>query len=198
MKFKAVVLGVALLIVGASAASAGTNWVGISGGAGIPTGDYGDAAATGWNVGVTGTHMISDQWGFGGDLGYHAWNGSSDMNAAAEALFGPGSEFSWNALQANAHAIMAFPTQTSVQPYAQAGVGLYNVTAKLKSPLGDDDTSKSKLGFNVGGGMYFPTASNMKWGINGAYHIVPAKDDLGADVNFFSVGVNLLWGMNQK
>ena len=52
-----------------------------------------------------------------------------------------------------------------------------------------------KLGFNIGGGMDFRGSGNMRWGLAGAYHIVPAKDDLGADVNFFSLGVNLMWGL---
>src|SRR5215510_1129489 len=143
MKFKAAVLGVALMASCVGAAHAGSNWIGFSGGAGIPTGDYGDAAATGWHLGATGTHMMNDQWGIGGDLAYHAWGASDELKAATEATFGPGSEFSWSAIQANVHGTMMFPTQSNVKPFAQAGVGLYNVTAKLTSPAGDDNTSKS-------------------------------------------------------
>ena len=198
MKFKAMILSVALLAFGVGAANAGSNWVGFSGGAGIPTGDYGDAAATGWHLGVTGTHMVNDQWGFGADLGYHAWGGSPDLNAAAETLFGPGSEFSFSAIQASGHAVMNFPTQSNVKPYAKVGLGLYNIAEKLTSPSGDDNTSKSKFGLNFGGGMDFAGSGNMRWGLNGAYHLVPAKDDFGADISFFSLGVNMMWGMSQK
>lgn len=196
MKFKAAVLGVALMAATVSAAHAGSNWIGFSGGAGIPTGDYGDAAATGWHLGATGTHMVNDTWGIGADLAYHAWGGSDDLNAAMEAAFGPGSEISWSAIQADVHGTMMFPTQSNVKPYAQVGLGLYNVSAKLSSPSGDDDTSKSKLGFNLGGGMNFSNTGNMRWGVGAGYHIIPAEDDLGSDVNFFSVGVNMLWGLN--
>lgn len=198
MKFKAAVLGAALMASSVGAAHAGSNWIGFSGGAGIPTGDYGDAAATGWHLGATGTHMVNDQLGIGGDLAYHAWGGSSQLNAAMEAGFGPGSEFSWSAIQAGAHGVMLFPTQTNVKPYAQIGLGLYNLTGKLSSPAGDDNTSKSKLGFNLGGGMDFASSGNMRWGVNGAYHVISAKDDFGADVNFFSLGVNLMWGLSQN
>ena len=89
---------------------------------------------------------------------------------------------------------MAIPTQSNVKPYAKVGMGLYNVDLKLNSPSGDASQSKSKLGFNVGGGVNFPTKSNMTWGLSGAYHMVQAKDDLGSDVNFFQVGVDVLWG----
>ena len=198
MKFKAMVLGVALSALSVGAANAGSNWIGLAGGAGIPTGDYGDAASPGWHFGVTGTHMMNDQWGIGGDLGYHAWSGSEDINDAMEAAFGPGSELTWNAIQANVHAVMMFPTQTNMKPYAKAGLGIYNVTAKLETPAGDDDTSESKLGFNFGGGMNFMSEGTRRWGIGAAYHIVPAEEDLGSDVNFFSLGINMMWGMSQK
>ena len=195
MKFKAAVLGVALTTMCVGAADAGSNWIGFSGGAGFPTGDYGDAAATGWHLGATGTHMMNDQWGIGGDLAYHAWGESDQLKAATEAAFGPGSKVSWSAIQADVHGTMMFPTRSDAKPYAQVGLGLYDVAAKLTSPSGNDDTSKSKLGFNIGGGMDFRGSGNMRWGLAGAYHIVPAKDDLGADVNFFSLGVNLMLGL---
>ena len=198
MKSKALILGVALLVLGVGAANAGTNWIGFSGGAGIPTGDYGDAATTGWHIGATGTHMVNDQWGLGGDIGYHAWAGSSSANAAAELLFGAGSEFSWSAFQASGHAVMMFPTQSNVKPYANVGLGIYDIALKLTTPTGDDNTSKTKLGFNFGGGMNFVGSGNQRWGMDAAYHIVPAQDDLGTDINFFTLGVNLMWGLTTK
>ena len=194
MKFKTAILGVAMLAALAGSANAGSSLIGLTGGLGIPTGDYGDAASNGWHLGATGTHMMNDQWGFGGDLAYHSWNGSEDMNAGAEALFGPGSEFKWSALQASAHAVMAIPTQGNAQPYAKVGFGLYNMGLKLTSPSGDASDSQSEFGFNVGGGMNFRTQGNMSWGVNGAYHIDQAESDLGSNVNFFQVGVNALWG----
>jgi len=196
MKFKAVVLGVAISALSVGAAHAGSNWVGFTGGAGIPTGDYGDAASTGWHLGATGTHMMNDAWGIGADLAYHAWSGSDDLNAALEATFGPGSEFSWSAIQADVHGVMMIPTQSNVKPYAQVGVGVYNLTGKMTTPSGDADDSKAKLGFNVGGGMDFAGSGNSRWGVSGAYHIVPAEDDFGSDVNFFTVGANFKWGLS--
>ena len=65
MKSMAAVVGAAVLVLAAGTAHAGSNWIGVDAGAGIPTGDYSDAANTGWHLGLTGTHMIDDQWGFG-------------------------------------------------------------------------------------------------------------------------------------
>jgi len=195
MRFRAVVLGAALLMLGAGAANAGSNYVGMTGGAGFPTGDYGDAAATGWNIGATGTHYVNEMWGFGADLCYHGWGGSEDANDAAELAFGPGSEFSFTALQATAHATMNFQSSGNVRPYAKFGLGMYNIGMKLESPSGDADDSQSKFGFNVGAGMNFLSSSNMRWGVAGSYHIIPAEDDFGTDLNFMQVGVNVMWGM---
>lgn len=195
MKSMTVTLGAALLVLMAGTANAGSDWIGFSGGAGIPTGDYGNAANTGWQLGATGTHMLNSQWGIGADVAYHAWSGSNDLNAAAETLFGPGSEYKWSAVQATAHATMAFPTQGNAKPYMQAGLGLYELSLKLSSPSGDNNTSKSKFGFNLGGGMDFLTSHNMRWGIAANYHIVPAQNDLGSDLNFFTLGANVVWGV---
>jgi opacity protein-like surface antigen len=197
MKSKFMVLCAALLMLGVGSANAASTWIGFNGGAGIPTGDYGDAAATGFQFGGTATYMMNSQWGMGADVGYHMWNGSEDANAGAELLFGPGSEFKWSALQATAHVMLNIPTQSSnVSPYLRGGFGIYNIGLKLESPSGDADDSESKVGFNLGAGMNFLSSTSMKWGINGQYHIVPT--DLGYDVNFMTVGVNVLWGVGSN
>jgi opacity protein-like surface antigen len=149
----------------------------------------------GWNAGVTGTHMVNTNWGFGGDVNYHSWNGSEDANTAAELAFGPGSEYSWSAVQATAHGVYRFPTNSNVRPYAKFGTGIYNVKLALDSPSGDAEASESNLGFNFGGGMNFATSSNMMWGVNAAYHLIQAD---GGDINEFSLGMNLLWGVGGR
>jgi opacity protein-like surface antigen len=194
VKRLAVFLAASALVVSVSAANAASNWIGLAGGAGIPTGDYHNAAATGWHLAASGVHMIDTQWGVGADLGYHAWGGSTQANAAAQTAFGPGSEFNWSAFQLTAQGLMAFPTQGAMKPYVTAGLGLYDVSAKLKSPSGNADTSKNEFGFNFGAGMDLGSSKNMKWGVQGAYHIIPASNDLGTDLNFFSIGANLMWG----
>ena len=200
MKFKSAILGMALLALCAGAAHAqGTNWVGVNAGVGAPSGDYGNAAATGWNLGVNGTHMLNDQWGVGADLGYHAWNASKDLQAATEALYGPGAEFKWSAIQATGNTMFRFPTTGSVQPYAKVGVGMYSLHAKLSgSGSGNSDASENKLGYNFGAGVQVASSGNMKWGVNGAYHVIPAQKSFGSDVNEFSFGVNLMWGVGGR
>ena len=195
MKLKAAVLGAAIMLLAMGAASAGTFRFGPMGGGTFPTGDFSDVAATGWNGGATGTYSVNDQWGLGADVVYHAWSGSDDANAAAEFLYGPGSEVKFSAIQATAHAAWMMPVQGNVKPFAKFGVGLYNLGSKLTSPSGDSDDSQSKVGFNFGAGFNMLSSSNMSWGVSGAYHIVPAQDDFGVDVNMFTVSANLMWSM---
>ncbi|NOT34252.1 MAG: porin family protein [Candidatus Eisenbacteria bacterium] len=194
MKFKSLILATAIMVCSVGAANAaGSFWLGANAGGAIPSGDFGDAAATGWNLGAVGTYMVNDQWGFGGDVGYHAWNGSEDLNAS----FGPNAEVKLSAIQATGHAVMLIPSNSNMKPYAKAGVGLYNLKGTSSGGTSTLDSSESKLGFNFGGGMNFISSGNMMWGLNGAYHMVPV-DDPGADVNEFTLGVNLMWGMNGK
>jgi outer membrane protein with beta-barrel domain len=194
MKIKAAILGVALIVMTAGAANAGSWWIGGHGGVGFPTGDYGNVASTGWNLGLTGTNMVNENWGFGGDLGYHSWGGSNDMNAVAETLYGPGSSWSWSAIQATGHATYAFSTTSNVKPFAHMGLGLYSISAKLDSPSGNATDSQSKLGFNLGGGVNFATHGNRTWGFDGTYHVIPAD---GTNVDTFSLGLHVLWGMTK-
>jgi hypothetical protein len=197
MKIKAAILGVSLLLFGAGVASAQGTWLGVNAGAGIPSGNYGDAASTGWNAGVTGTHMLNEQWGLGADLGYHAWGGSDALNASMETLYGSGSEFKWSAIQATGHAMFRIPTTGTVKPYARVGAGLYDIKGKLSSPTGDVDNSKSKLGFNFGAGIQIPNGSNRMWGIAATYHVISAENDFGSNVDAFSLGVNMMWGVGR-
>jgi hypothetical protein len=195
MKFKSVSLTLGLLVFGAVAAHAGSFWYGGDAGMSFPTGDYSNAASTGWHLGGTGTYMVNDRWGWGGDLAYHAWNGSDQLNTATEAVYGPGSSFKWTALQTTAHGMYRFSTMSSAKPFATFGMGLYSVTGKLDSPSGNAHTSETDLGFNFGGGVDFLTTGNMSWGLSGTYHMIPTGNDVGTDINAFALGAHMMWGM---
>jgi opacity protein-like surface antigen len=191
---KAAILGIAMLAVLAGSANAGTNWFGVTGGMGIPTGDYSDAAANGWHIGATGTHMMNDQWASARTWRITRGAARTTRTRPPRWRFGPGSEFKWSAIQATAHGVMAIPTQGSAKPYLKAGLGLYDLGLKLDTPGGNVSDSNSEFGFNVGGGVNFVTHSSMRWGVDAAYHIVQAKNDVGSDVNFFQVGLDVMWG----
>jgi len=198
MKFKVAILAAGLIAMsacGASAGSSGTFCIGPTGGVSLPMGDYGDAASTGWHAGGTCDYNMNNGWGFGTDLAYHSWSGSDALNAAAEAAFGTGSKISWSAIQITPHATYHFQTHSNVKPYGMVGVGLYDLKSKLTSPSGNDDASKSKMGFNFGGGMDFATHGTSTWGVDTAYHIISASNDFGTDINNFTVGLHMQFGL---
>jgi opacity protein-like surface antigen len=173
----------------------------------IPTGDAGDVAELGFDVGLTGTYMVSPVVGIGGDFGYHSWAGSDDLNEATDLLLSEymtlllgypyvvtGSEWSWSAIQMTLHMKLVAPTNGPVAPWFKGGLGLYNVKAKLEA-LGESEAeNESKLGFNAGAGIDIGTASTTTFGIAAAYHHIPTEDDFGADFTAFTVGVHVRFG----
>ena len=185
MKLKSAILAVSMLAFGAGMAHAGSLSLGLNGGAGMPTGDFGDVASTGWNVGVNATNQVNEKWGIGADLGYHSWG-------AKEEVLSPGQDLSFSAIQGTGFAVMRFPTSGSATPYVKFGAGMYNVGFKSQNPDGDD--SSSDFGFNFGAGMNFATQGNMSWGLGGAYHII--NTDV-TDTNMFTLGLNVNFGMGQ-
>src|SRR5215467_1268821 len=100
MKFKVAILAVGLVAMtacGASATSSGTWSIGPMAGMSLPTGNYGDAATTGWHGGVNCDYNMNNGWGFGLTGAYHSWGGSDALNSAAAATFGTGSKIDWSA-----------------------------------------------------------------------------------------------------
>lgn len=152
------------------------NWTfGINGGATMPTGDFSNVAATGWNFGGQVDYWMNPTWSLGADGAYHSGNGSSSFNDAlvANPLFGPGTQFSWSSFQYGVHATYHIPTQGGqMYPYLQGGMGGYNMGAKIDGGLLPGSTSDNKFGFNIGAGMDFRASPNMNLGVSGTYHYV--------------------------
>lgn len=164
------------------------NWTfGINGGATMPTGDFGDVAATGWNFGGQVDYWMNPTWSIGADGDYHAGNASSSFNDAliANPLFGPGTQFSWSAFQYGVHATYHIQTQGGQMfPYLQAGMGGYNMGAKIDGGLLPGSTSDNKFGFNIGGGMDFRATPTMNLGLSGTYHYVSTDP---SSTNWFGI-----------
>ena len=198
-KFVVPVLLTALLAASALAADSSTSsggWTfGLNGGGIFPTGDYGDAASSGWNIGGQADYWMNSQWGLGVDASYNANNGSDDFNAAASQApplgFGTGAEGKFNTIQYGAHAIFLIPTQGgSMSPFLQGGVGGYSSTSKIEGgTVTPEDVSETNFGFNVGAGVDFRTTDVVSLGVGGSYHYItsdPSTSWFGvqARVNF--------------
>jgi len=202
MKTWKIAVAVALvMLTAASAFAAGTtkkmsndtgttsgNWTfGIQGGASMPTGDFGDAASTGWNFGGQADYWMNSQWGFGGDVAYHANSGSDTYNAqlVADPFFGPGTEAKFNTIQYGVHTTYMIPTQGGQMfPYLQGGMGGYNVKSAIEGGLLPGEVSENKFGFNMGAGVDFHASPTMNLGVNGTYHYISADPSA---LNWFGI-----------
>ena len=192
-KLSGLLMTMALMaVVASSASAAGKCWLGLVGGAAVPTGDFADAANTGFDVGGTGTYMLNDQWGVGVDGVYHMWNASDDVNAAAQVSTGdPSAEVKFSAIQGTGHLMYMMPMQGTMHPWLKGGLGVYNVKTKLDATSGSGDTSESNFGFNVGGGFNYAVNATWSLGVGAAYHMIQTDPDA---TNLFTVNANILWG----
>lgn len=134
---------VALSVVAAPAARAQAG-VGVSAGISLPTGDFGKAYKSGYNVnGLVGFSMPLSPIGFRGEVGYNSWDGKS-------ATIGDGTTAS--VLSGTANIVLQVPMMVVAKPYVIGGIG-YNWMKFDGGALGTD--KENKMGWNVGGGVKF-------------------------------------------
>jgi opacity protein-like surface antigen len=120
---------------------------GLSAGAAIPTGDFGDAANTGFSVdGIIALRTPTSPVGFRGEVGYTRFGlkGSDDVNLRL--------------ISGVANLVLPFsaaPTAV-VRPYVIAGVGAYNGKFTVDDVDDDDSDSETNIGLNAGFGVEIP------------------------------------------
>ncbi len=120
--------------------------LGISGGASIPTGDLGNYANTGYNVGghiALGTPTLPIS--FRGDVNYDNFGAKNSTNS------------NFHVLSYTANAVYEVPTMTGIRPYVIGGVGGFTPASSLTNG-GTTYTSSgsTQFGFDVGGGLTIP------------------------------------------
>jgi len=165
-----------------AAASSGSPWsFALQGGMGLPNGDFGDIANSGWNIGGQGDYWMNSNWGLGVDLGYHS-------NSASDAAKTAGLD-QVNIFNYGAHATYMIPMQGQFHPYLQAGLGMDNVSAK---PVSGSSTSDNKFGWNVGGGADFRATPTMDFGINALYNTAQTDPN---SLNWIDVNARLTFRM---
>ena len=124
--------------------------LGISGGAAIPVGDFGDLYSTGYNGTVSlGFRSIGSPLGLRIDGMYNRMDLKND---AIITIPGSGLVESASIMGANANLVYSLPG-TGISPYLIGGGGVYST--KLHGD-GFDTSSDSKFGVNGGVGASFP------------------------------------------
>ena len=133
---------VALSLVAAPSARAQVG-VGVSAGLSMPTGNFGDAFKSGYSVnGLIGFAMPMSPIGFRGEVGYNSWDGKSSAGASGITA---------SSLSGTANVVLQVPGMVVAKPYLIAGIGEHRVTLDD----GTNNTSETKMGWNVGGGLKF-------------------------------------------
>lgn len=132
-----------LLAFGAGAAEAQTRafTVGVGGGAVFPVGDLSDDYGTGFDVSglLEFASLGALPLGFRGEAGYQTF---SEGNLSTRFLSG------------RANVVVPFLVAPDAAPYLIGGIGLYNRRAED----GNNASSDSDLGFNVGAGINYAIA----------------------------------------
>ena len=149
---------------------------GVSGGASIPMGDFGDAADVGYTVGA---HVLlapasMSMLAFRGDVSYDSWK--------AKKTFGDGSA---RALGVMGNVILRSSSAMAIKPYVIGGLGLVNSKSKSSVTVGGvtvtgSGDSQSNFGIQGGGGLEFQ--------LSGFTTFIEAKV-----VNAFTEGSSTRW-----
>ena len=156
-----------------SAQSAKAISLGISGGAAIPVGDFGEDYSTGYN----GTVSLMFK-SIGSPIGLRVDGMYNKMSVKDDRTIGvPGFGIVEAAVitGANANLVYSLPG-TGISPYLIGGAGVYGL--KLDVDDGDDPDSESKFGLNGGIGASFPL-SGFNTFIEARFHHIFTKDALG-------------------
>lgn len=169
----ATLAALALSTTTSSAQSAKAISLGISGGAAIPAGDFGEDYTTGYN----GTVSLMFK-SIGSPIGLRVDGMYNKMSVKDDRTIGvPGLGIVDAAVitGANANLVYSLPG-TGISPYLIGGAGVYGL--KLDVDDGDDPDSESKFGLNGGIGASFPL-SGFNTFIEARFHHIFTKDALG-------------------
>lgn len=156
-----------------SAQSAKAISLGISGGAAIPAGDFGEDYTTGYN----GTVSLMFK-SIGSPIGLRVdgmYNKMSVKDDRTISVPGFGIVDAAVITGANANLVYSLPG-TGISPYLIGGAGVYGL--KLDVDDGDDPDSESKFGLNGGIGASFPL-SGFNTFIEARFHHIFTKDAFG-------------------
>jgi hypothetical protein len=177
----------------------------------VPTGRSGIGADLGFNAGVRAIFMSGPKVGFCAELGYHRWPGSPYANAEFDAFFSgvsgaaiTGSKLTLSALEATGSVRVAPPVRGPVSPWIRVGAGLYRVNTNLRLPKDaleaagwqvqneSWNSASYEFGYMGSAGVGFKSGGRIRPGIDAFYHYLVKKDDSGAHLTVFTIGVYLL------
>jgi outer membrane protein with beta-barrel domain len=148
-----------------------------------------DSPSGGVTLGAGYFHRLgapSTQWGVEAaydNLGSLDWNTGTATATTSMSVFRVTPEFR-----------MSFGPPVGPSFFAQAGMGLYAMSAKTESSdlLFNGDASTSKFGYNVGAGVGFPVGPKTRMNFQGNYHSVSTE---GQSTNYVNIRAGVAFGL---
>jgi opacity protein-like surface antigen len=175
---------VAAALALAAPASVSAQSLYISGGAGFPTGDFGDLTDTGWQI--AGGIMFADIGTPGLSLGV---DGSYGQNSIKDfSIIGVDVEGNIKTYGIMGIALYSFANESGIEPYLFGGAGWLGadgyVSATDGSTTESDSDSESAFGYQLGAGIGYGLSENIS--IYGEGRYTGGTGDL-SDIKWISV-----------
>lgn len=140
----------------------------------MPTGDFGDAADTGFGINAVGKYFLSDQMAVGLNVGYGTFSTELDdlkfFNIPVTGLF----EYHFG------------KPESTVIPYLGGDLGLYSLGSKYD---GESD-SEMYFGFAPAVGINYPLSDLLSLNANLKYHVVLSEGDA---TTYMGLNVGLIY-----
>jgi opacity protein-like surface antigen len=136
--------------------------IGASGGIAFPTGDLGQVANTGYNIGVAvGWRPQFSSLAVRGEAAYNQFGAS-----------GGGANVNIPAFTGNIE--YSLPLGMSFTPYVIGGAGLYRPSVDFSG--GGSTGAENHFGWNVGGGVKIPLSTSFQTFVEARYHSVTVNN----------------------
>jgi opacity protein-like surface antigen len=165
--------------------------VGLTGGVGLPLGDFAAAASTGIGGGLQGRYHLNDNLAIGLNFGYYTFSGISiDMGPQGKI------STSFNIIPVTASCEYFF-SDGDFKPFAALDLGMYSLGAKVDATasngttLSADSPRENKFGFGIGAGAAYGLSD--KFDLIGS---VKYNTIVGDNSNLNWIGVNV--GVSMK
>jgi len=145
------------------------------GGAGIPSGDFGDYWTTGLILGARGDYMLSPAMSLGLNFAYLK-NDPSDMYKEQMETFGIDSA-KFTTIVVSGRFGYWFQTGGQFTPYIVVGLGLYNISEEYTMSSVTEKVSQSAFGGSLGAGANVQVNETIAINLEANYNTTSADEE---------------------
>ncbi len=180
-------IAVAGIVTGSVLTSNAQISIGLTGGLGLPMGDFGKLASTGFGGGLQGRYHVNDNLAVGLNLGYYTFGGVSiDLGSLGKI------SSSYNIIPITLSGEYYF-SDGDFKPFAALDLGMYSLGANVESTSNGVTTSAdadrlNKFGFGIGAGAAYGLSDNLDLISSVKYNTI--LDD-ASNLNWIGVNVGV-------